>query len=172
MDTRNAETPTTFNKEMIAKVWDTPAPQKARVTAWRILRNRLPICDNLRKRNIPMVDEEIMCNMCFHQIETTNHLFLLCPKTGVVWDEIQRWLGVSAARPHCAVSHLDFFAHLGRGKKSQKFLTALWICIIWLLWKRRNESRFEGKAWDIKNTIYDWGCESKNVELEQNFQAA
>ncbi|XP_057803470.1 uncharacterized protein LOC131018781 [Salvia miltiorrhiza] len=78
--TRNETTMSIINKETLARVWDTPAPQKAIVTTWRILRNRLSTCDNLRKRNVPLGEEELKCNACIHQKETTNHFFLLCPK--------------------------------------------------------------------------------------------
>ncbi|XP_057779594.1 uncharacterized protein LOC130998180 [Salvia miltiorrhiza] len=43
-----------------ASVWQTLAPQKAVANAWRIMRKRLPTCDELRKRNINLGDGEVV----------------------------------------------------------------------------------------------------------------
>ncbi|XP_057774834.1 uncharacterized protein LOC130993814 [Salvia miltiorrhiza] len=146
--------PQALNKAL-AKVWDVPAPHKARVTAWRCLRNRLATCDNLVKRQLEISVEETKCNACISSEETADHLFLLCPKATMVWDSIFSWLGVSTVRPRDIVQHFTSFCHFGRGKKCVKILKALWTGIIWILWKNRNESRFEGKPWDVKRMVLE-----------------
>ncbi|XP_057803416.1 uncharacterized protein LOC131018725 [Salvia miltiorrhiza] len=70
------------NNEALSMIWDTPAIHKAKVVAWRILRSRLPSCDNLKKRNVPMTVEELGCSACFQCLETIEHVFLNYPKTG------------------------------------------------------------------------------------------
>ncbi|XP_057806233.1 uncharacterized protein LOC131021160 [Salvia miltiorrhiza] len=101
------------SKKILPKAWKIPAPHKAKVTAWRILQDRLPSCDNLRKRNILLSIEELHCNACFFQVESTNHLLLHCPKSVQVWDEIHKWLGVSFVRLQDVVSHFVAFTGLG-----------------------------------------------------------
>ncbi|XP_057770796.1 uncharacterized protein LOC130990592 [Salvia miltiorrhiza] len=64
-----------------ADLWDTPAPQKVRVTAWRVFRNRLPTCDNLTRRNVLLGEVEKGCVACFYLQESTTHLFVECPKS-------------------------------------------------------------------------------------------
>ncbi|XP_057778378.1 uncharacterized protein LOC130997134 [Salvia miltiorrhiza] len=168
--------PVITNKEELAKIWDTPAIQKAKVLAWRILRRRLPTCDNLRKRNVLLGVEEATCNACFHKLESIEHVFLLCPKTGMLWDKIQKWLGCSAARPQSISSHFQTFTHLGGGKESELFLKALWMCTIWVLWKKRNESRFEGKGWqidgalmEVKRRSWSWANEFSSLGKDFSF---
>ncbi|XP_057779422.1 uncharacterized protein LOC130998000 [Salvia miltiorrhiza] len=141
------------NRERLAKIWNIQAPQKTRVTTWRILRDRLPTCENLRKRNIPLGEEEIMCNACCQHLETTNHLLLSCPKTEKVWIGIHWWLGIKAAWPQSVEAHFDLFTNLDKGNEGRLFLATVWVCTTWLLWKRRNESRFEGKNWEINDVI-------------------
>ncbi|XP_057771186.1 uncharacterized protein LOC130990997 [Salvia miltiorrhiza] len=149
---RSALAPTV--KDLL-KMWGTATLQKARVAAWRVLRNRMPTCDNLKMRNIPLDEVDSMCSACFQHNESTNHLFLLCPKTEKVWDEIQRWLGLSTIRPQLVTTHFESFTNLGMGKKNEKFLTALWMCTVWQLWKRRNDCRFDGKAWETKKLFFE-----------------
>ncbi|XP_057770722.1 uncharacterized protein LOC130990509 [Salvia miltiorrhiza] len=69
-----------YNKAL-AKVWEAPNPHKARVTAWRSLRNRLATCDNLLKMNVPIEIEERWCNACVAYEETVEHIFLHCPES-------------------------------------------------------------------------------------------
>ncbi|XP_057779662.1 uncharacterized protein LOC130998247 [Salvia miltiorrhiza] len=164
------------NREALAKIWDAPAPHKAKVCAWRILRSRLPTCDNLWKRKVKLNEEEMMCNACFHSPESIDHVFLACPKTGLVWDEVQKWLGSSSVRPRHISSHFEMFTKLGRGKNCDKFLEAMWMCITWVLWKQRNASRFDGKAWNIKGTLmeikarsWSWFKEFKTLEKDFDF---
>ncbi|XP_057779431.1 uncharacterized protein LOC130998010 [Salvia miltiorrhiza] len=149
--------------EALSNVWDVPAPHKARVTAWRCLRNRLATCDNLVKRQVVLDTVERRCNACFSSEETADHLFLFCPKAVMVWDSIQRWLGVQTVRPGNVAQHFTSFFHLGREKKSKKVLKALWIGTVWLLWKKRNESRFDGEVWEVsclvlevKGRLWSW----------------
>ncbi|XP_057803544.1 uncharacterized protein LOC131018864 [Salvia miltiorrhiza] len=137
---------------MLKRVWDTPTPQKARVTSWRILRNRLPTCDNLRKRNILVGEEEGWSNACCNQFESIAHVFLTCPKSEAVWIKMQKWLRVSAPHPQNIIAHFDAFTNMGK-KKSCKFLSALWMCVNWMLWKYRNDSRFDDKTWEIQSFI-------------------
>ncbi|XP_057803670.1 uncharacterized protein LOC131019001 [Salvia miltiorrhiza] len=141
-----------FNKRA-AKVWQICAPQKVKVTAWRIFRNRLPTCDNLSKRNISLDDVEIMCNACCQEKESADHLFRSCPKTEMIWNEVQKWTRLYTARSDCNEAHFHSFIHKGRGKNIKKFLEALWTCTTWLIWKGRNESRFQNKNWEVQKML-------------------
>ncbi|XP_057793295.1 uncharacterized protein LOC131009912 [Salvia miltiorrhiza] len=139
--------------ELNARVWKTPAPQKTIVTAWRLLKNRLATCDNLEKRKVMLGDEEVKCKFCNSQKETIDHLFLLCPKTADLWDEIQKWLGFTTVRTNTARRHFESFAHLESGKKNRRFLLMVWVCSIWMVWRRRNECRFGNDVWDCKTIL-------------------
>jgi hypothetical protein len=37
--------------------------------------------------------------LCLRNLETTAHLFQDCPFTIRVWDNVGRWIGISAVRP-------------------------------------------------------------------------
>ncbi|XP_057789992.1 uncharacterized protein LOC131006854 [Salvia miltiorrhiza] len=125
------------------------------MTAWRMLKNRLPTCDNLRKMKILLNDEESKCFECGMQEESINHLFLICPKTDEVWNEVQKWLGVATVRPNHFEKHLGTFTSFGKEKKIRNLLLAIWVGCIWILWKKRNERRFSGKEWNCKNFVLE-----------------
>ncbi|XP_057811915.1 uncharacterized protein LOC131026163 [Salvia miltiorrhiza] len=162
--------------EVLAQVWEAPTPHKARVVAWRSLRNRLATCDNLVKTNVPIKVEEKWCNACVCHEETVEHMFLHCPKAEQIWDQIQQWLNIKTAKPQGLSQHFLSFTHGGKGKKSRKFLKALWVGTIWLLWNYRNESRFEGKACDtqklvldVKGRLWSWNKTFQIVEVNVPF---
>ncbi|XP_057786471.1 uncharacterized protein LOC131011494 [Salvia miltiorrhiza] len=143
---------------------------------WRIMRNRLPTCDNLVKRRIPLGEEEVLCNACCQREESAQHLFLRCPKTEMVWNEIQKWVGVDSVRPDNVEAHFEAFSNLGTRKTSSKFLSVLWACTTWLIWKGRNESRFESKNWEIakmlggiKARLWSWNKIFNLLEGEVSF---
>ncbi|XP_057803577.1 uncharacterized protein LOC131018903 [Salvia miltiorrhiza] len=136
-------------------IWKAKTPHKATMTTWRMLKNRLPTCENLRKRKILMTDEATKCCECDMQEESTNHFFLLCPKTDEVWNELQKWLGIVTARPNHFGKHFGMFISFGKEKKIRNLLLAIWVGCIWIMWKKRNERRFDGKLWDSKNFVLE-----------------
>ncbi|XP_057803313.1 uncharacterized protein LOC131018616 [Salvia miltiorrhiza] len=139
--------------EFLNLIWKAKTPHKATMTAWRMLKNRLPMCDNLRKMKILMSDEVTKCCECGLQEESTNHFFLLCPQTDEVWSELQKWLGIATARPNHFGKHLGMFTTFGKEKKIRNLLLTTWVGCIWILWKKRNERRFSGIEWDSKNFV-------------------
>ncbi|XP_057794578.1 uncharacterized protein LOC131010891 [Salvia miltiorrhiza] len=104
-------------------------------------RLRLPI-----RRNVAIGPEERWCNSCVMQEETAEHIFLNCPKVEMVWDGIFQWLDIKTAKPKGITQHFKSFVFGARRKKGRKLLLALWVGIVWLIWKYRNESRFEGRV--------------------------
>ncbi|XP_057803434.1 uncharacterized protein LOC131018745 [Salvia miltiorrhiza] len=163
---------------LMASVWQTLAPMKAVVNAWRLLRNRLPTCDNLRKRNINLGDEELECKQCYSHNESISHLFISCPKTQEVWNEIQNWIAIQTARPSWPDAHWESFSHCCKEKKIGKLLKSIWVGCCWLLWKKRNDKRFEGKDWESKSLVaelkarlWSWNKSfgSLNNEMEFTF---
>ncbi|XP_057788337.1 uncharacterized protein LOC131005389 [Salvia miltiorrhiza] len=163
-------------KEESKQLLTAQAPHKARVTAWRAICNRLPTCDNLLKRKVQIPDEEKWCNACVTREETVVHSLLHCPKVDRVWDHIHQWIGIETTKPQRLVEHFKSFTGGGRGTKNTAFLKALWIATVWLLWRYRNDSRFENKNWevskiakDIKGNLWSWNQLFHIVESNVSF---
>ncbi|XP_057788810.1 uncharacterized protein LOC131005760 [Salvia miltiorrhiza] len=143
-------------------IWKAPATYKAITTAWKVLKGRVPTCDNLRKRQVIIQDSEKLCLFCKGADETIDHLFFECQETDEIWNHILRWVGKQSARHHKAKDHLLAFVNLGN-KKDAPFLLGVWICTIWCLWKGRNECKFNQGTWskermtaEIKNRLWGW----------------
>ncbi|XP_057791177.1 uncharacterized protein LOC131008306 [Salvia miltiorrhiza] len=132
-----------------------PAPHKALVTAWRLLRDRLPTCDNLRKMKITLEEEKLQCSFCHEHSESSNHLFAICSRTQEMWNAIQKWLGVFTARPRSVTAHWMMFCCFGNEKKIRRLLKMVWVGSCWILWKKRNDKRFEGKKWTVEDVILE-----------------
>lgn len=63
--------------ESLTYVWKAAATMKARVSAWRLLWNRLPTKDNVSNR-ITLDDEDKKCVICGNARESMFHVFLEC----------------------------------------------------------------------------------------------
>lgn len=67
--------------------WQIPVPHKIKVFMWLMTKNKILTKSNLRKRGWK---GSVQCQFC-HELESTNHLFLLCPFTQQIWF----WMGLS-----------------------------------------------------------------------------
>jgi hypothetical protein len=66
-------------------LWKSKCPQKDNIFMWCIIYNKIPIWDNMRKRNIAGPG---WCPLCKGANESCLHLFINCPFTQRVWEEI------------------------------------------------------------------------------------
>lgn len=69
------------------------APSKVNVFVWRLILERNPTRDQLKKRGILVEDRDYVCVFCFRASENSNHLFDLCPITSRIWEKIGEWIG-------------------------------------------------------------------------------
>ncbi|XP_057779766.1 uncharacterized protein LOC130998361 [Salvia miltiorrhiza] len=106
--------------------------------------------------------QDISCVLCQEKTEDSNHLFFSCQKATEVWYDLLSWIGKSAALHSSASNHLMGFSNIGH-KKDILFLTGLWICTVWCIWKKRNDIRFKQGKWsrdgvtaEIKSHVWSW----------------
>lgn len=142
------------DKELWRFMWKIPVPQKIKVFLWKMLNNSLPVCDNLRKRRVL---RNGICPLCQMEEETGEHLFLLCDWTRMVWlgnqmqciprreniTSIDQWV-------------LDRLGDFQKIPDSKVFAEVSLCCLLWAIWKERNEACFEKRApnpWSALNRV-------------------
>ncbi|XP_057811391.1 uncharacterized protein LOC131025608 [Salvia miltiorrhiza] len=157
-------------------IWKAAVPFKTRTTAWRILKGRLPTCDELQKRQVSFQNADILCGFCKVKDETINHTFFECFKADEVWKEILRWIGKQTTMNHKAKEHLLAFINLGN-KDDSHFLLVVWLCTIWCIWKERNVCKFNQGVWrkeklvaEIKTRIWGWMEAFKMQRITSDFR--
>lgn len=138
-------------------IWNSIAPFKAKTMMWRLVWNRLPTIDNLRKR-FAIPEEEWRCGCCREVDESNRHLFLECPEVQAVWYKILQWCGICWASPRSIRDHFISFSKVLGGGKMKTIMGGLWIFVVWVLWKWRNAFKFEHKDWNFSRIEEEIKC--------------
>jgi len=100
------------------------------ITAWRLLRDRLPTKSNLAMRGV-LHAETCQCVAGCGSREDVSHLFLLCPCFGSVWPMLRQWIDFDGI-DHCDISsHFVQFIHSTGGLKTRRsFLQLVWLVTV------------------------------------------
>ncbi|GAU17441.1 hypothetical protein TSUD_233190 [Trifolium subterraneum] len=77
------------------RIWKCAAPSKVRAFVWQLLLNRVQTKDNLLKRKMLQIDQQ-MCVLCGRNTETAVHLFLHCDVAAKICGLLGGWLRVRA----------------------------------------------------------------------------
>src|SRR4051812_1495595 len=75
-------------------MWKLKVPFNVSIFAWRFILGRLPTRDQLKNRGILVDDRDYCCVLCFNVMDSSNHLFELCPYTIIIWYKVGVWLGI------------------------------------------------------------------------------
>ena len=72
--------------------WNPLVPIKVNILSWRIERDRVPSCINLRERCIDL--PSVVCPLCEVVGESVEHLFAACILIFPIWKKIAQWWNV------------------------------------------------------------------------------
>jgi len=78
--------------------WHHQVPLKVSIFAWRLLRNRLPTKANLAARGVLMSEATLCATGCDH-VETSEHMFLSCSTSVLLWQHVRNWIGCMGRIP-------------------------------------------------------------------------
>jgi len=67
-------------------LWNSHIPPSRSFITWRLLHNKLPTNENLRKSGCTIVS---ICCFCLQEFESSQHIFFECSVTSRLWE----WLG-------------------------------------------------------------------------------
>jgi hypothetical protein len=105
--------------------------------------------DNLKKRRVIVIDRYCMCKM---NGEFVDHLLLHYEVARALWNAIFSCFNLSWVMP---LQVVDLFAYWWTGSRSRS--TVVWkmvhSCLLWCLWRERNDRQFDDKEKTIEELI-------------------
>ncbi|XP_076892373.1 uncharacterized protein LOC143544101 [Bidens hawaiensis] len=154
--------------------WNNWVPMKVGIIAWRAAQERLPTLMALAARNIHL--ESTRCPLCGDYDETSDHLFVSCQSSQVIWQVIAQWCKVPTLYAFSIKDLLDFHLTIQGTEKRRKVIHAMVLITIWSIWKLRNDRVFNQAETlhsktieEIKSLGYLWvRCRSKESDITWN----
>ena len=139
-------------------IWKPKVPPRVAFFIWTVVLGRILTANNLRRRNIILVD---WCCLCKEDGETIDHLFLHCKVARELWNFVFNLFGMSWVMPRKVVELLSCWqGSLGHHREIWK---ATPHCLMWCVWRERNARTFEDCEWNILDLkllfyrlLYDW----------------
>jgi hypothetical protein len=140
-------------------IWKTKAPRRACFFVWTAAWQRILTCENLRKRGYFITS---WCCMCRCNGETVEHLLLHCHVAGALWNWIFKTFGMQWVMSGTVADLLHSWWN-GLGRHSSDIWNFVPACLMWTIWKERNQRTFEdvSKADNqilegFIQTLFDW----------------
>jgi hypothetical protein len=140
-------------------IWRTKVPPRVAFFVWSAALGKILTLDNLRKRNIVLVNR---CGMCKKEEESIDHLLLYCESAQFLWNAFFSRFGVAWVMSQGVVDLLHCWWSGGRLCSAVVWKMVL-LCIMWCLWSERNERFFEDSERSLEdllhfffNTIFTW----------------
>lgn len=125
------------------QIWRYKVPPTVKVFAFLMLQNRILTHDVMIRRNMRCDRQCVLCGNC--PVESSFHIFFLCPYVVHVWFILSRKAGFNLI-----VLGTDLEDTWIQSLHSMKKRGGLWrrngasllLCTIWMLWKTRNGKIF------------------------------
>lgn len=160
--------PNNHGFDWMKHVWKLDSPKKIQHLIWRALNNALPVADLLIHRGMEVMPA---CKVC-GELETINHVFLLCPFAQQSWA-----LAPIIARPQAQAlpteslqQLLVLTPNLVNLPPSGLTCSPLSPWILWNLWTARNKRLFEDKFYTAEETLSKAIKDAKEWEMAKKKQ--
>ncbi|XP_071704508.1 uncharacterized protein [Rutidosis leptorrhynchoides] len=120
------------------------APKKVEVFVWRAIKKRLPVKLELDKRGIDL--HSVRCPLYNDDLEFVDHSLIFCKHALDVCDRVFKWWNMG----NFSKFSLSEIAHGDSSRNMSSFGTKVWQALLWisvyLIWKNRNNTVFQGKS--------------------------
>ncbi|XP_035838867.1 uncharacterized protein LOC118486491 [Helianthus annuus] len=162
--------------------WCRWVPQKCNIFAWRAEMYRIPTVDALANRGVVVIDD--LCSFCSAGSDSVDHIFTLCPFALGLWEKISFWCRIKNFFIFSFRDLLEIHEQGTRSASDRLILHGIIISACWVLWKARNDIRFNGKRRNVedlfsevrvlsffwlkhraKKGLLDWGNWCKYVKM-------
>jgi hypothetical protein len=133
--------------EPAERVWKTWAPSKCKFFIWLVEHNRCWTADKLAKRGL---DHPEQCPLYDQQLETINHLLVLCVFTRQIWASLLQPVGMLELVPQLTDEAFEDWWRTSslrvQEEEQRKGFNSLVVLGVWVIWKHRNLCVFDGTA--------------------------
>jgi len=121
--------------EVYNLLWKAKAFPNVLMTAWRVMRGRMPSRLCLSRRGVLM--NSMLCPLCQLEEESSQHIFLHCKYAQWVWSECFKWIGTSTVQHNDLMHFLNFYLFQAT-KKQNLVWKGVWVNVIRCIWDQRN----------------------------------
>jgi hypothetical protein len=128
-------------------IWRTKAPLRVAFFVWSAALGKILTLDNLRKRNLVLVNR---CGMCKKEEESIDYLLLHCESAQFLWNAFFSRFGLAWVMPRGVMDLLHCWWSRGCPRSAIVWKMVL-LCIMWCLLFERNGRFFE----DSKRSLED-----------------
>jgi hypothetical protein len=122
-------------------VWKAKVPPRVAFFTWTAALGKILTTENLRKRRVIILD---WCCMCKSSGESTNHLLLHCPVAWELWSMVCILFGTPWVMPRSVVDLFTCWKGSLGNSEAGKVWKMIPHCIMWCLWRERNDRTFNG----------------------------
>jgi hypothetical protein len=141
-------------------IWRVKAPARVAFFVWTAALGKILTMDNLRKRNVMVVE---WCCLCKKSGESIDHLLLHCEVARDLWVSIYKLFGVVWVMPRRVIDVLNSWGgQVGYGPVREVWKLVP-LCLWWCLWRERNARTFEDVELSeaelrkfVLHTLYSW----------------
>jgi hypothetical protein len=121
-------------------IWRVKAPTRVAFFVWSAALGKSFTHDNLRKRNVIIIE---WCCMCKKNGESIDHLLLHCKVAHDLWSYILILFGVEWVMQRTVLELLTSWgSSVGYGRAKEAWRLAP-LCLFWCIWQERNAWLFE-----------------------------
>ncbi|KAL9672928.1 hypothetical protein QQ045_029181 [Rhodiola kirilowii] len=132
------------------QLWTGLAPPKVELLIWKIYLGSLPSKMTLYGRMILRRDQNLKCDLCGIEQETTDHLLIHCEWSWKLWSCSLSWWGGVWVVPESAKCLLESWQVGGVSKAFNRMWKTLCYAILWSIWEERNKRCFKDQTRSVE----------------------
>ncbi|XXG68935.1 hypothetical protein AAC387_Pa06g1917 [Persea americana] len=130
-------------------IWDGISLTKLSCFGWRLMLNRTPTETRLQRLGFSLASR---CSVCCNDEDSSTHVFFYYAQARSLWQ----WLLQAANIQHpvnCSASSLWHVLSIGNDLAGKKYMAAVFIRVIYALWKARNSAIFYAHPVPFNQTL-------------------
>ena len=87
-------------------------------------------------------------------MESTNHLFILCPLASAIWCGLLRWWGIDWVLPFSLSDLFVQWEAIANGPYQKKVWMIIFFSVLWTIWNERNAIVFNAGSLNANKIFF------------------